>query len=436
MPMKFNKGGREVSPDNSTIGVQLNDQFWSRVAVKEAKKEIVFSQMGGKITQPQHYGDKLVKYVHIPILDDRNINDQGIDANGVKMVPGVWYAYDADGNRITAGATEDGGQGYATKADAMTAAGATGFVKAGNGNLYGSSKDIRVQNGAMPVLGEEGGRVNVVGLKRDKVEADVTEYGFSIEFTERELQMDTERGLLKRFSQEIGRAYGELREAQIRNDLISASESFRLFGGAATSIDQIDDTCTLDYSLLRKMDKAYKDIRCPYQTNILTGSNKYGTIAIGKARYAYIGAELIPTLEDLEHNGRAMWVPMEDYAYGKDHAQGEKGRIGSFRFIEVQEMPNYSGQGAAATNANFYSSTGDDGNLHYDVFPVLFVGADSFSTVHFEGDVARVKTKMPEIIPGVDNYGKKGVVSVSWYNGTLITRPERIRSIAVAAKIA
>ena len=39
MPMKFNKGGREVSPDNSTIGIQINDQFWSRVAVKEAKKE-------------------------------------------------------------------------------------------------------------------------------------------------------------------------------------------------------------------------------------------------------------------------------------------------------------------------------------------------------------------------------------------------------------
>ena len=38
MSMKFNKGGYPVSPDNSTIGRQINDKFWSRAAVIEAKK--------------------------------------------------------------------------------------------------------------------------------------------------------------------------------------------------------------------------------------------------------------------------------------------------------------------------------------------------------------------------------------------------------------
>ena len=50
--MKFNKGGYAPSPDNSTIGPQINDKFWSRVSVIEAAKKKIFSQLGNKIDQP------------------------------------------------------------------------------------------------------------------------------------------------------------------------------------------------------------------------------------------------------------------------------------------------------------------------------------------------------------------------------------------------
>ena len=49
---KFNEGGYPVANDNSTIGQQINDKHWSRVAVIEAKKTKVFSQLGDKLTQP------------------------------------------------------------------------------------------------------------------------------------------------------------------------------------------------------------------------------------------------------------------------------------------------------------------------------------------------------------------------------------------------
>ena len=116
MSQKFNKGGYPSAPDNSSIGRQINDKFWSRVAVTEAKKIKTFSQLGDKLTQPKHFGDTIVKYHDLPILDDRNINDQGIDANGVKMKSGVWYAYDGGGIRITTASDADSGQGYSTKA--------------------------------------------------------------------------------------------------------------------------------------------------------------------------------------------------------------------------------------------------------------------------------------------------------------------------------
>lgn len=49
---KFNEGGYQTSPDNSSIGLQINDKHWSRAAVIEARKKKIWSQMGDRLTQP------------------------------------------------------------------------------------------------------------------------------------------------------------------------------------------------------------------------------------------------------------------------------------------------------------------------------------------------------------------------------------------------
>ena len=102
--------------------------------------------------------------------------------------------------------------------------------------------------------------------------------------------------------------------------------------------------------------------------------------------------------------------------------QDEIGKISATRFIEVEDMPKYAGAGAKSTDGtddvgvdNMYVS-GDK----YDVFPILYVGSDSFGTVGFEGDVARVTTIMPQADAHNDVFGKKGAVPIAWYFGTLI----------------
>ena len=146
---------------------------WSKVAVMEARKKRVFSQLGEKLVQPKNYGDKLVKYHELPIIHKLNINDQAIDANGVSLVKNKWYAYD------NAGAMTGSTAGYATKELAKAAAGATGSIKSGNGNLYGGDTDIAVIKGSFPALSEEGGKVNAVGMKRLVLEDQVSEFGFA-----------------------------------------------------------------------------------------------------------------------------------------------------------------------------------------------------------------------------------------------------------------
>ena len=74
--MKFNQGGYD--PATSDLGAQINDKFWSKVSIKEARKKRFFSQLGDKLTQPKNYGDKMVKYHELPIIHELNKNNQGI----------------------------------------------------------------------------------------------------------------------------------------------------------------------------------------------------------------------------------------------------------------------------------------------------------------------------------------------------------------------
>ena len=429
MSIKFNTGG--FNPATSSIGAQINDKFWSKVAIKEARKKRVFSQLGDKLVQPKNYGDKLVKYHELPIIHALNINDQAIDANGVKLVKNKWYAYD------NAGAMTGNTNGYATKELAKAAAGTTGSIKSGNGNLYGGDTDFAVIKGSFPALSEEGGKVNAVGMKRLTLEATVSEFGFHIPFTKKALEMDTETGLLARMSMEVGEAQGEIREKQIAVGLLSASELNRVYAGNASTIAEMGAGDVVSFQDIRGMEQSLKLARSPKQTKMIDGSTKIGTVVVGAGYAAYVPQELYPVLEDMEHAGVRVWKPVESYAAAGTIMEGEIGKISATRFIEVEEMPKYAGAGASTKDAtddagfeNMYAS-GDK----YDVFPILYVGSDSFGTIGFEGDVARVNTVMPTADAHNDVFGKKGAVAISWYFGMLIYRPERIRQILTTSKL-
>ena len=430
MSMKFNNGG--YNPATSSMGAQINDKFWSKVAVKEARKKRVFSQLGDKLVQPKNYGDTLVKYHELPIIHKLNINDQAIDANGVKLVKNKWYAYD------NAGAMTGDANGYATKELAKTAAGATGSIKSGNGNLYGGDTDFAVIKGSFPSLNEEGGKVNAVGMKRLVLEAKVTEFGFHVPFTKKMLDMDTETGLLARISREVGEAQGEIREKQIAAGLLSASEINRVLSGSASTIAEMGAADKVSFTDIRGMEQSLKLARSPKQTKMIDGSTKIGTVVIGAGYAAYVGQELLPVLEDMVHAGINVWKPVESYAAAGTIMEDEIGKVSSTRFIEVEDMIKYGGAGASSTDGvndtdveNMYVTGGK-----YDVFPILYVGSDSFGTIGFDGDVARVNTVMPTADAHNDPYGKKGVVAISWFHGILVYRNERIRQILTTAKLA
>ncbi|MCP6429322.1 N4-gp56 family major capsid protein, partial [Klebsiella pneumoniae] len=77
-----------INGKESSIGEQIVTAYFERKAVEEAAPEQYFTQLASVKMMPKNSGKTIERYVHVPLLDDRNINDQGINALGKKIENG------------------------------------------------------------------------------------------------------------------------------------------------------------------------------------------------------------------------------------------------------------------------------------------------------------------------------------------------------------
>lgn len=458
----------------STIGSQINQDFYRKAALKEIAKEQYFGQMADVTSMPKHFGKKIRLYHYLPLLEDANINDQGIDASGatttrqvtIEIVPAgitpatIGYTnYYAVGEGVSDAAALTAAQtkavaiftelgvfvtSYAATVTAIETAGWTVTENAGvpvGGNLYGSSKDIGYIQGKLPLLTENGGRVNRVGFSRREIEGTIEKLGFFDEYTKESLDFDTDAELEMHVNREMLNGANEITEDMLQIDLLNSAGVLR-YAGDATAANEVTGEGTVSevsYDDLVKLSISLDNNRCPKQTTIISGSRMIDTKVIPAARYMYIGSEMLPTMERMKdyHNERA-WIAVEKYAQAGTMARGEEGTAGKFRFIVVPEMMHWAGAGAAVgTNGGFHET---DGN--YDVYPLLAIGEKSFTTIGFQTDGKTVKFSIKHAKPesdisygAHDPFGEKGFMSIKWYYGFMPLRPERIALIKSVARI-
>jgi len=77
--------------DSTVGGGQMNEFFYQKKALIDAKREMYFMPLADTMSMPKHYGKTIKVYHYIPLLDDRNVNDQGIDATGATIANGNLY---------------------------------------------------------------------------------------------------------------------------------------------------------------------------------------------------------------------------------------------------------------------------------------------------------------------------------------------------------
>ena len=389
---------------------QMNTFFWLKKALIESRKEQFFMPLSSTINMPKHYGKTIKVFEYVPLLDDRNINDQGIDATG------------------------------ATIAD---------------GNLYGSSKDIGTITNKLPTLTENGGRVNRVGFTRLTREGSIHKFGFFTEFTQEALDFDSDDGLKEHLSRELLNGAVQLTEAVLQRDLLAAAGTV-LFAGAATSDAEVTGeivpqvvgvspeipASVVTYQNLMRLDQILNENRTPKQTKIIVGSRMIDTKTIPSGRVMFIGSELVPLVRgmtDLFDN--EAFIPVQQYGDAGTIMNGEIGSVDAFRIIVVPEMLHWAAAGAEVDDNPGYRTSMDGTDEKYDIYPMLVVGDDSFVTIGFQTDGKTVKfsvmTKMPgrETADRNDPYGETGFSSIKWYYGILIKRPERIGLVKTVAPI-
>ena len=376
----------------SSIGPQITNEFYQKKALIEIAKEQYFGQLADVTSMPKNMGKKIKRYHYLPLLDDANINDQGIDAAGVTLA---------------------------------------------NGNLYGSSKDIGTISGKLPVLSENGGRVNRVGFKRKEIEGTIEKFGFFDEYTQESLDFDTDADLLQHVNREMLAGANEITEDALQIDLINAAGIVK-YAGNATSNVTVGADDLVSYSDLMHLAIDLDNNRTPKHTTAITGTRMVDTRTIPACRVAYIGSELLPTFKAMKdlHNNPA-FIPVEKYAAGGATLNGEVGSVDNFRLVVVPEMMKWAGAGADASADSANYETGNK----FDVFPILVIGNESFTTIGFQTDGKTVKFKITHKKPGdetadrTDPYGETGFMSIKWYYGFMALRPERIALIKTVARL-
>jgi N4-gp56 family major capsid protein len=228
----------------------------------------------------------------------------------------------------------------------------------------------------------------------------------------------------------------EITEDALQVDLLNNCGVVK-YGGVATSKSTITGEGTvslISYDDLMKLSIELDDNRCPKNTTIIAGSRMIDTRTINAARYMYIGSELIPMVKRMTnlHNEPA-FISVEQYANAGTVARGEIGVVDQFRIIVVPEMQHWAGGGAAVTANEGYRTSMDGGTEKYNVYPMLVVGSGSFTTIGFQTDGKTtkfsIKHSKPESVESYgyhDPFGEKGFMSIKWYYGTMILRPERL----------
>lgn len=452
----------------SSIGPQIQTYVYARKAIISQGEKKVFTPYGNRDSIPKHYGKEIRKFIHMPLLDDRNINKLGIDPLGLTTTREVSIIIKPFGvNTVTHylpmranGTGPDAATALAnakieaeryfksvglwngdyatTKADLEALDEPWEIIDTLEdvphyGNVYGSSLDATYISENMPVLGEFGGRFNRVGLTREEVTSTMAKFGFFFQYSKDSYAFDTEADLWTKNYNELVRGANEMQEAQVQIDILN-NAGVRSYSGTAISADtlsgDVGNVTELSYSDFTNMHIDLDNNECPMGITRVTGSTKIDTRTVVEGRVTFCSNKLTNSLESIvTPQGKPALIKAVQYADASKTLPNEFGTIGHSHIVFVRKMMEWRGAGAEVTNNAGYYETGGK----YDVMPLLTIGADAFSIIDFAGSKSKMgKFEIIHVKPGKESanlsepFGQEGFISFLWWYGFLPEKPERI----------
>lgn len=384
--------GLRGTPVQSSVGSQQYERiFYTKKIIPALAKKRKFSKMADTIAMPKNMGQRIRAEVDIPLLHDANLNDQGIDARGVHIR---------------------------------------------NGNMYGSSRDIGKILGALPVLTEEGGRVNRVGFSRSWTEGTFNKFGFFFEYSQDLVNFDSDPQIVSRMYEKAMTAAEQVTEDALQSDLLNGAGTV-IYSGNAISDETMDHNAIISYQAIRRLSRALDDNQTPRETKYIFGSTNLDTRTATTYRTLFVGAEVLAILEQMkDHFGNPAFIHAHQYGAGISKLmEDEVGIIDKFRVVYVEGMLGWNGAGADVDPQYGLASEGGK----YNIYPALCIGTDAFTCISFDGsNGVNNKFQIHHQKPNqsyslLDPYGEIGFVSIKWWYGIMFKRPERIGVIKTVA---
>lgn len=385
--------GLRGTPVQSSVGKQQWESvFYTKKIMADVAKKRKFSKLAtDSISMPKNMGMRIKAKIDLPVLDDRNVNDQGIDSRGLQIK---------------------------------------------NGNFYGSSRDIGRVLGSLPILTEEGGRVNRFGFSRAETEGTFNRYGIFVEYSRDLRDLDSDPNLVTDMHRKVLETAEQIAEDNLQADLLNSAGTV-IYAGNAVSEETMNESSMVTFQALEQLSKALRLNRTPRKTKYVYGSTNYDTKTLHTHYVMFVGNEVYEILKVLKDNwGNPAFIPVEKYGASIDKVmEDEVGAISDFRIILTEDMMGWYGAGAEA-NPEFGLATQDG---KYNIYPMLVVGDDAFSAITFNGSNGinnkfEIKHIKPEESHDIhDPYGMIGLISCQWFYGILVKRPERIALIKTVA---
>lgn len=394
----------------STNGSNVRLDALLEKGIRTAKRDIIFEQLCDSRTLPLQHGKTLKVHKTLYILDDGNVNDQGLDSAG----------------NVSAG-----------------------------GNLYGSSRSVVDVTAGLPLLSEGAGRVNRVGVTRITKEGTLTRMGAFLEYTD-EVDKFSDAKMESQYYEKMGELAAELYDDYLQKELLGAC-GIEYYGGIATELTGVcglDNTNTiasdLEYETILDVEDMLEANHAKMNTSIIDGSRNVGTVPVNASFFAYCGRETVRALNGLQDDfAQKAFVPARMYAAAGNLGKNEVGAVHSTRFIQAQRMMRFDGCGKkigtsptggykstalTAAQATARNQTGGAGT-YYDGLPLIYVTKGAFATVGLQGNKKiNFLSKKPGSATYEDPHGLQGIYSFNFFAGSISLEPEKMARIVHATK--
>jgi N4-gp56 family major capsid protein len=469
--------------------------MYDRAAIEVSLDELIYGRHVDIKTQQRNTGKtfRISRFHHV--LDDANVNNQGLDGSGNVIGNTSWIfdntayaseaaAYVAKNAYITtthtaaiiaAANATTGVSGITTLSvvDAISATIAENTVEIvrdtyqcaaysaggnvvvylpaaivsdliaqgdvmqvvnGGGNLYGSSRNVGDVVSGLPTLSEGADRVNRVGVTRENFSATLVRQGNFIEYTD-EVTMFSDHDMQMEYRSKLARLALEVRDDQTQLGMLGAA-GLRFYAGTATTVTEVGES----------QDGGDTNEACRVSLNLVRKLVK--RLKINKAVKStklLTGSTNVGTAPvnaafygiagpDVVYDLEDIdeFKAVHEYAYAKDLAPNEVGSLHEMRFLESNRAMKYAGKGAAVGATDDLGLASTDGYL--DVFPILVPTPGSYATVGLAG---RGKIVFNAVKPGtaeINNpYANKGLFSYNYFWGGLALQPEKLAVLYVGA---